>query len=188
MYMCTFHYFNYYLPDFVTAICLGFIFHFPFLSVCFNLTQCLNKPLVESSFMTRDQALSLWSGNTDSKTLGYQRTNPREYQIVRTHTNETTWIQDQASPNHQEHPVWDAPSKQQTKQNKQTQSSTDMFTTSLSLAHQRKNKQTNKNSAQISPYMKLTQTTGPNLRGVETKRRKEYNLETWEKETPNTIS
>ena len=27
------------------------------------------------------------------------------------------------------------------------------------------NKQTNKNSAQISPYMKLTQTTGPNLEG-----------------------
>ena len=31
------------------------------------------------------QALSLWSGSTDSKTLDYQRTNPREYQIVRTH-------------------------------------------------------------------------------------------------------
>ena len=61
--------------------------------------------------------------------------------------------------------MWDAPSKQQTKQNKQTQSSTDMFTTSLSLAHQRKNKQTNKNSAQISPYTKLAQTTGPTLRG-----------------------
>ena len=39
---------------------------------------------------TRDQALSLWSGSTDSKTLDYQRTNPREYQIVRTHTKETT--------------------------------------------------------------------------------------------------
>ena len=26
MHMCMFHYFNYYLPDFVTAICLGFIF------------------------------------------------------------------------------------------------------------------------------------------------------------------
>ena len=38
----------------------------------------------------RDQALSCWSGSTDSKTLDYQRTNPREYQIVRTHTKETT--------------------------------------------------------------------------------------------------
>ena len=37
-----------------------------------------------------DQVLSLWSGSTDSKTLDYQRTNPREYQIVRTHTKETT--------------------------------------------------------------------------------------------------
>ena len=39
---------------------------------------------------TQDQALSLWSGSTDSKTLDYQRTNPRAYQIVRTHTKETT--------------------------------------------------------------------------------------------------
>ena len=32
----------------------------------------------------RDQALSLWSGSTHSKTLDHQRTpNPREYQIVR---------------------------------------------------------------------------------------------------------
>ena len=38
---------------------------------------------------TRDQALNLLSGNTDSKTLDYQRTNPREYKIVRTHTNES---------------------------------------------------------------------------------------------------
>ena len=36
------------------------------------------------------QRSSLWSGSTDSKTLDYQRTNPREYQIVRTHTKETT--------------------------------------------------------------------------------------------------
>ena len=36
----------------------------------------------------RDQALSLWSGSTDPKTLDYQRTNCREYQIVR--TKETT--------------------------------------------------------------------------------------------------
>ena len=48
----------------------------------------------------RDQALSFWSGSTDSNTLDYQRTNLREYQIERTHTKETTWIQDLASPNH----------------------------------------------------------------------------------------
>ena len=90
MYLCIFHYFNYYLPDFVTAICLGFMFCFSFLDNCFTLPQCRNKPLVESSFLTRDQALSFWSGSTDSKTLDYQRNKSREYQIVRTHTKETT--------------------------------------------------------------------------------------------------
>jgi len=38
------------------------------------------------------------------------------YQIVRTHTKETTGIQDPVSPNHQLYPVQDALSKQQTKQ------------------------------------------------------------------------
>jgi len=70
---------------------------------------------------------------------------------------------------------------------------------------------TNKNSAQISLYTKLTQTTGLNLGGqkplstsltvyeaytnhwtelrrAETKRKKEFNIEVWEKETSNTIS
>ena len=50
---------------------------------------------------TRDEALSLCSGSTDSKTLDYQRTNPRGYRIVRTHTKETTGLQDPVSPNHQ---------------------------------------------------------------------------------------
>ena len=64
----------------------------------------------------RDQALSLWGGSTDSKTLRYQRTNPREYQIVRTDTKETAWIQDPATPNPQEHSVQDTSSKWQIKQ------------------------------------------------------------------------
>ena len=51
-----------------------------------------------SSPIDWDQALSLWSGSTDSKTLDYQRTNPREYQIVRTHTKETTVTQDRHHP------------------------------------------------------------------------------------------
>ena len=38
------------------------------------------------------------------------------------------------------------------------------------------NKQTNKNSAQISLYTKLTQTTGPNLGGQKAKGRKNSNL------------
>ena len=71
---------------------------------------------MESSFLTRVQTLSLWSGSTESKTLDYERTNPRVYQIVRTHTKETTEIQDLASPNHQQHPVQDTSSKQQIEQ------------------------------------------------------------------------
>ena len=49
---------------------------------------------------------------------------------------------------------------------------------------------TNKqNLAQISPYMKLTQTTGPNLGGQKPKgRKKKFNLKALEKETSNTIS
>ena len=50
---------------------------------------------------TQDQALSLCSGSTESKTLDYQRTNPKEYQIVRTSTKEIIWIQDPATPKHQ---------------------------------------------------------------------------------------
>ena len=53
----------------------------------------------------------------------------------------------------------------------QTQSSADRITTSLSLAHQRKNKQT-KNLEQISPYMKFTQTTAPTLGEQKPKGRK----------------
>ena len=48
--------------------------------------------LVSRFACSRDQALSLWTGSTDSKTLDYQRTNLRDYQIVRTHKKETTWI------------------------------------------------------------------------------------------------
>ena len=109
----------------------------------------------------RDQALSLWSGCTDSKTLDYQRTNPRKYQMVRTHTKETTWIQDPASPNHQYHPVHVASSKQQTKQKYKPNHQQTGLPLTQSFPSEEKQTNTNKNSAQISPYTKLTQTTGP---------------------------
>ena len=124
---------------------------------------------MKSSFLTRDQALSLWGGRTDSKTLDYQRTTPKQYQIVRTHTKETTWIQDPASPNHQ----CRTPHLNK-KQNKNT--NLIISRQDYHLTHQRKNKQTNKNSAQISPYMKLTQTTGPTLGGQKPKGRKNSTL------------
>ena len=68
-----------------------------------------NKEYIEPC-KTQDQALSLCSGSTESKILGYQGTNPREYQIARTSTKETIWIQDRPTPNHQ----------QNSKQNKNT--------------------------------------------------------------------
>ena len=72
---------------------------------------------MEYLFLTRDQALSLWSGSTDSKTLDYQRTNPREYKILRIHTKETTVTQDPGITQPLIAPyMQDALSKQQTKQ------------------------------------------------------------------------
>ena len=115
---------------------------------------------MEILFLTRDQALSLWSGNTDSRTLDYQRTNHREYQIVINHTKKNTGIQDPESPNHQKHPVQDTSSKQQTKQKyKQNHQQTGLPPHSAFTVRGK----TNKNSAQISPSTKRTQTTGPNL-------------------------
>ena len=134
-------------------------------------------------FLEGDQALSLWSGSTESKTLDNQKTNSRECQIVRTHTKETTWIQDSVSPNHQWHTVQDVSSKQQTKV--QTQSSAPRITTSLSLAHQGKNKQ--KLSTNLTLYEAYTN-HWTNLRRAETKRKKELDLETWAKMTSNTVS
>ena len=114
---------------------------------------------------TQDQALSLWSGSTESNTLDYQRTNPRG-QIVRTHTKETTVIEDLASPNHQQRPVQDASSKQQTKQKyKPSHQQTGLPPHSALPFRGKINQPTNRNSAQTSPYTKLTQTTGPSLEG-----------------------
>ena len=49
-------------------------------------------------------------------------------------------------------------------------------------------KQTNKNSAQISPYNEAHTNHQTNLRRAETKRKKEVNLEAWEKETSKTVN
>ena len=75
-------------------------------------------------------------------------------------------------PTTSKHPVQDATSKQPTKQ--KYRPNHHRIPTSLSLAHQRKNKQ--KNSAQISPCKKLTQTIGPTLGGQKPKGRKNSTL------------
>ena len=132
-------------------------------------------PLHHWTYHQRDQALSLWSGSTDSKTLDYQRINPREYQIVRTHTKETTEYKTQ-------HHSTTSSTLCRTphlnnKQNKNTNviiSRQDNHLTQF--AHQRKNKQINKKSPKLSPYMKLTQTTGSTLGGQKPKGRKHSTL------------
>ena len=59
-----------------------------------------------------------------------------------------------------------ASSKQQTKQKyKPNHQQTGLPPHSALPIRGKTNKQTNKHSAQISPYKKLTQTTGPNLEG-----------------------
>ena len=76
--------------------------------------------------------------------------NPREYQIVRIHRKETTWIQDLASPNHKYHPVQDTSAKQQTKQkNKPNHQQTGLPPLSALTFRGETNKQ--KTSAKISP-------------------------------------
>jgi len=59
----------------------------------------------------------------------------------------------------------------------------------LSLAHYRKNKQAKKQklSTNLTLYEAYTN-HWTNLRREEAKRKKEFNLEDWEKETSNTIS
>ena len=100
-----------------------------------------------------DQALSLWSGSTDSKTLNYQRTNTREYKIELT----------QRKP--LEYKTKHHPSTCSTlcrmphlnnKQNKNTNPIINRrTTTSLRLAHQRKNIQTNKIQHKSHPIRSL---------------------------------
>ena len=63
----------------------------------------------------------------------------------------------------------------------QTQSSGDRINTSLSLAHESKNKQSIKNSAQISPFMKLTQTTGLTLGEQKPEGKNNSTLKPWKR-------
>ena len=174
--MCILHYFNYQLPDLAAAISLGSIFGFSFLGICFNLTQCHYKPLVESSFLTRDQALSLQNRGNDSKTLDHQRTNPREYQIVRTHTKETIGKQDLASPNHRQQPMHPHLNNKQNKNANPVISRQDYHLTQPCPSEEKQTNKQTKNSTQISPHRKLTQTTEPILGGQKTKGRKNSTL------------
>ena len=70
----------------------------------------------------------------------------------------------------------DNSSKQQTKQKYKQKSSADGITTSQSCPSEENQINKQINSAQISPYTNLTQTTGPNLGGQKPKGRKNSTL------------
>ena len=120
--------------------------------------------------MQRDQALSLWNVSSDSKTLDYQRTNPREYQMVRTHTKETTWKQDLHPPTTSNTMCRTA--HLNNKQNKNTNQIISRQDYHLTQPCPSEEKQTNKNSAQNTPYSKLTQITRPTIGGQKPKGRR----------------
>ena len=84
---------------------------------------------------------------------------------MRTHTNETTWMQETASPNHQYHPVQDVLSKQQTKQKyKPNQQQTGLPPHSALPIRGKTNKQN-----LSTKLTNLTQTTGSTLEGQKSK-------------------
>ena len=58
----------------------------------------------------------------------------------------------------------------------ESQSSADRITNSLNLALKKKNRQTNINSTQSSPYVKLTKSTKPTLGGWKPNGRKNKDL------------
>ena len=142
---------------------------------------------MESSFLTRDQALSLWSGSTFSKTPDYQRTIPREYQIVRNHTKETTEykIQQQLTTSSTLCRTSHLNKKQTNIKYKLNHQQTAL--SPHSALHIRGKTNKHKLSLNLTLYEAYTN-HWTNLRRAETKRRKESNLETWEKETSNPIN
>ena len=94
--------------------------------------------------------------------------NPREYQIVRSHTKETF----STRPGFTQPPV--ATLCRTPHLNNKQNKDTNHLTQPCPLEEKLTNKQ--KNSAQISPYMKLTQTIGPVLGGQKPKGRKNSTL------------
>ena len=166
MYMCIFHYFNYYLPDFVTAISLGFIFGFSFLGICFNLT-----------FGTSENSTTnhLWNFYSwpEIKPWAFGRgaLTPRPW-INKELTSGSikSWELTHRKP--LEYKTWHHPTISSTlcrmpplnnKQNKNTNPIISRQDYHLTHPCPSEENQMNKHSTQISPYIKLTQTTGPNL-------------------------
>ena len=165
MYMYIFHYFNYYLPAFVTAICLGSslasrFWIFVFLSLNALTNHLLNlcswpeiKPwasgvaaLTPRPWTTRE--LALWEC-TQRK--------PLEYKTRHHPTTSSTLCRMPQLKN---------------KQNKNTKPIIRRQEYHFTQPWPSEGRQTNKNAAQISPYTKLTWTTGSTIRGQKPKGRK----------------
>ena len=131
--------------------------------------------------------MSLWSWSTDSKTLDCQKTNPRGYHILRTHTKEAIGIK-----------TWHHPATSSTlcrllhlnnKQNKNTNSIISRQDYHHTQPCPSEEKQTNKQKLSTNLTLCEAYTNHwTNLRRAETKRKKEFNLKAGEKETSNTIS
>ena len=107
--------------------------------------------------------------------ISFSRTNPREYQIVRTHT-QTKPLEYKT----QYHPTTSSTMCRtphlNNKQNKNTNRNISRQDYHLTQPCPSEEKQANKNSAQISPFMKLTQTIRPTLGGQKLKGRKNSTL------------
>ena len=110
--------------------------------------------------MTSSQALSLWSGSADSKTPDCQRTNPRYQQWELTQRKPLGY---KAGHNPTTSSILCGTPYLNNKQNKNTNPITSRQDDHLIQPCPLEEKQTNKNSAQISSYVKLTRTTGPTL-------------------------
>ena len=155
-----------------------------------------NKPPLESLILWPE--IKPWAFGVRVLTLDYQRTpNPREYQVVRTPTKATTVYKNRYHPSSGNIPCKHLIQKT-SKTKTQTKSSTDRITSSLSPAHQRKKKKKKKKTTTFTSSQGNT-SAGHTLREAcanhwtrllreETKRKKEFSLATWEKETSNTIS
>ena len=152
-----------------------------------------NKPPLESLILWPE--IKPWGFGVRALTLDYQRTpNPREYQIVRTPTKATIVYKNRYHPSSGNIPCKHLIQKT-SKTKTQTKSSTDRITSSLSPAHQRKKKKktttltsSQENTSTGHTLLEACANHWTRLLRGETKRKKEFNLETWEKEISNTIS
>ena len=115
-----------------------------------------------------------WTFGVGALSPNYQRTNPREYQVVRTHKKETTWIKTQHHPTTSS-TLCGTP-HQNNKQNKNTNLVTSRQEYHLTQPSPSEEKQTiTTNSTNLTLYKAHTN-PWTNLRRAETKRKKEFNL------------